>query len=264
MGTDSDTSRGADESPQHTATIDRFMMDKFEVTVARFRAFVEAFDGTLPEPDAGAHPKIANSGWQAGYDASMPASKGSLQSAINCDPGQYQTYTEVAGAGEPMPMNCVSWYVAFAFCIWDGERLPTEAEWEMAATNGATDTRFPWGSTDPDPATHAVMNCLGDGTAGCSPSDLLAVGSRIGGANQWGHLDLAGSLWEWTLDYYESTYYRAIGTCNNCSNLAAQTPRVIRGGDFTSTLGLVRATRRASKLPTAVDPYTGFRCVRTP
>jgi formylglycine-generating enzyme required for sulfatase activity len=264
MGTNTDASRATDESPPHTATIDRFLMDKFEVTVGRFRKFLSVYDGTLPAGGEGAHPKIANSGWQIGYDANMPASRGSLQSMINCSTGQYQTWTDAAGVRESMPMNCVSWYVAFAFCIWDGGRLPTEAEWEMAATNGSNDTRFPWGSTDPVPATHAVMNCLGDGTTGCSPSDILAVGSRASGANQAGHLDLAGNLWEWTLDYYDATYYQSVGTCSNCASLSGLTPRVIRGGNFTSTFNALRATGRASKAPITADPYAGFRCVRTP
>ncbi len=264
MGTNTDASRNTDESPPHTATVDRFTMDKFEVTVGRFRKFATVYDGTMPQTGLGAHTKIANSGWQLVYKAMMPASSGSLQSMINCSPGSYQTWTETAGVHEMLPMNCVSWYVAFAFCIWDGGRLPTEAEWEMAASNAANETRFPWGSTDPDPTTHAVMNCMGDGVSGCSPSDILAVGSRPSGASQLGHLDLAGSLWEWTLDFYDANYYQAVGTCGNCANLSGSTPRVIRGGSFTSTLISLRATGRASKSPITVDPYAGFRCARTP
>ncbi|HEY5955264.1 MAG TPA: formylglycine-generating enzyme family protein [Polyangiaceae bacterium] len=263
MGTNSDASRNPDESPPHATTLDAFKMDKFEVTVGRFRSFVAAFDGTMPPAAAGAHPKIPNSGWQVAYDANLPTSKSGLQSAINCSKGQYQTFTELAGVREAMPMNCVSWYVAFAFCIWDGGRLPTEAEWEMAASNGSNETRFPWGQIDPDPKKHAVMNCLGDEVAGCSPSDLLPVGSRVEGANLLGHVDLAGSLWEWTLDYYDGTYYQAVGTCGNCASLSAPTPRVIRGGNFTSTLVSLRATGRASKPPNVADPYAGFRCVRS-
>jgi formylglycine-generating enzyme required for sulfatase activity len=264
MGTSNDASRNLDESPAHTATLDGFVLDKFEVTVGRFRNFMAAYDGTKPPSTGGAHPKLQNSGWQAGWDANLPASKAALQSAVNCNVGQYQTWTETVGVRETMPINCVSWYVAFAFCVWDGGRLPTEAEWEMAASNANSETRFPWGASDPVPDENAVMNCLGDGTAGCSPSDLLAVGSRPSGANQWGHLDLAGNLWEWTLDYYDATYYQAVGSCSNCANLANTSPRAIRGGSFTSTMPALRATARASKAGAAGEPYTGFRCAYDP
>jgi formylglycine-generating enzyme required for sulfatase activity len=264
MGTNTDTSRSTDESPPHDASVDSFLMDEFEVTVGRFRSFYQAYDGTLPSAGAGANPKRSGSGWQVEYNANMPTSKAALQTAINCNVGQYQTWTELAGVRETMPMNCVSWYVAVAFCIWDGGRLPSEAEWEMAASSGSNEWRFPWGSTDPDPATSAVMNCMGDGVSGCTPSDMLPVGSRPQGANKWGHLDLAGSLWEWTFDYYDATYYQAIGTCDNCVNTAGTTPRVIRGGAFLSNTIALRATGRASKTPITLDPYTGFRCVRSP
>lgn len=268
MGTNTDSSASADEKPAHKATLDTFLMDKFEVSVGRMRRFVQAFDGTLPQTNAGAHPQIPNSGWRVDYDANMPRSSANLREKINCNIGQYQTWTETAGARETMPANCVSWYVAFAFCVWDGGRLPTEAEWEVAAANGEDGLRYPWGNSTPAADKHAVFDCLGDGVIGCTPNDILPIGSRINGANKWGHLDLAGSVWEWTLDYYDATYYQAIGTCaacacNNCSNLSELTPRVIRGGGFTSTGNMLRATARASKSPISADAYTGFRCVRT-
>jgi sulfatase modifying factor 1 len=263
MGTSHDVDRLSNEEPTHTTTFDRFMLDKYEVTVSRFRQFVQVFNGTLPAVGSGAHPKHSDSGWQTSFNANMPASNTTLITTINCD-ASYQTWTASAGVHETMPMNCVSWYVALAFCIWDGGRLPTEAEWEAAATNGSDNTRFPWGSTDPDPARDAVMNCMGDGVSGCSSADIQPVGSRSAGADKWGHLDLAGSLWEWNLDFYDPTYYQTIGTCSNCIDLAGLTPRVIRGGDFTSALILVRATARANDPSTTVNPYVGFRCARSP
>lgn len=265
MGTDTDPERNSDESPKHTASVDAFWMDKFEVTVGRFRSFVQAFDGTLPAQGNGAHPKHGDSGWQASYGTYMPVSKNDLINQVNCDTSyHYQTWTGSAGVRETMPINCVNWFVAFSFCIWDGGRLPTEAEWEKAAANGAANTRFPWGSTAPDATTTAAITCMGDGTSGCSPADLLPVGSRPAGANRLGIVDLAGSVWEWNLDYYDQTYYQLIGNCANCIDLGGLTPRVVRGGDFTSSARLVRTTERASKAPTTTEPWAGFRCVRSP
>jgi len=264
MGTSSDPTALADEKPQHTANIAPFQLDEFEVTVGRFRRFFEAYDGTLPKVGAGAAPSVAASGWQLGFSAQMPASQAALKEALNCDVGGYQTWTDSAGVRETMPVNCVNWFVAFAFCVWDGERLPSEAEWEKAAAGGNDHRLYPWGSAALDPATNAVANCLADGSAGCSPSDLLPVNSRAAGAGKWGHQDLAGSLWEWTLDFYDATFYQAVGTCEACVDTAGQTPRVIRGGNFTSLAKNLRATGRASKPPVNTDPYAGFRCARTP
>jgi sulfatase modifying factor 1 len=261
MGTDTDPNRNDDESPPHPATLDSYLMDRFKVTVGRFRSFYQAYNGTLPPVGSGTHPDHTDSGWQAEFAANMPASQSQLQSQINCNINNYQTWTNSAGAHENMPMNCVSWYLAFAFCIWDGGRLPTEAEWEMAASNGSEENEYPWGNNNPDPTTDAVMNCLGDGVSGCSPTDILPVGSRPMGVNHWGHEDLAGSVWELTTDYYDAAYYTSVSTCNNCINLTNSGSKVIRGGDFSSSMNMIRATERASYQPITVSPYIGFRCV---
>lgn len=261
MGTNTDPDRITNEAPPHQATVDGFWMDKFEVTVGRFRSFADVYDGTMPSPNSGAHPKIAGSGWRLEYDANLPASKAALKDSLNCNIGVNQTWTESAGVGENKPINCVNWYVAFAFCIWDGGRLPTEAEWEMAAANGSDRRKYPWGEDAPNTTKHALVDCGGNG---CTYDDILAVGTYADGANRWGHLDLAGNLWEWALDYYDATYYQSIGTCTNCANLAEMTPRVIRGGGFTSLLTGYRSTARTSKPPTRIDPYQGVRCVRVP
>lgn len=264
MGDNANINAQPDEKPPHLTTVSAFTLDTFEVSVSRFRRFVEAYDGTLPSSGAGAHPQIESSGWRVDYDAEMPASRAALESQISCDVGNYQTWTTQSGAKEGWPMNCVSWYLAFAFCIWDGARLPTEAEWEAAAAGLSEERTFPWGGATPDFATNVVANCKADGEAACSPADLLMVGSRAAGAGRFGHLDLSGSLWEWTLDHYDATYYQSVGTCSNCANLASATPRALRGGSFTSLGAALRASARASKPPRTSDPYTGFRCARSP
>jgi formylglycine-generating enzyme required for sulfatase activity len=239
-----------------------FYLDKYEITVGRFRQFVNAGMGTQsgpPASGAGVHPLITGSGWDSGWNASLPTDTVALKAAMNCKPS-YQTWTDTAGDNESRPQNCMDWYTAFAFCAWDGGRLATEAEWNYAAAGGSEQREYPWG-TDIN-STKASYGCMGDGDySTCALTDFIVVGTKPEGNGLWGHADLAGNVWEWTLDWY-STYQLP---CNNCANrLAANATygRVFRGGYFYGSSDNLRSSYRTFFPPESHSHTIGSRCAR--
>ncbi len=105
-GTSDYASAGSDdELPEHPATVAGFSLDKYEVTVGRFRKFVEQYTGRAPAVGAGAHPLIAGTGWQRAWNESLPASQAALKTNLACS-STYQTWTDaVSGKELPIGLN---------------------------------------------------------------------------------------------------------------------------------------------------------------
>jgi formylglycine-generating enzyme required for sulfatase activity len=259
-----------DNDPTHPATVADFSLDKYEVTVGRFRAFMKAGMGTQTNPPpvgAGAHPLISGTGWDSAWNTNLVWDATTLGTLLKCKM-PFVPWTDHAGANENLPINCTYWYEAFAFCAWDGGRLPTEAEWDYAAVGGGEQREYPWGAAVPDPSL-ASYDCLADGSQSgainpdnCVLPDILSVGSLPAGNGRWGHADLAGSMWEFNLDWYSSSFPIP---CANCANTKAATERVARGGDFKGGASALRSTGSYSR--TSADPRfrymdLGFRCAR--
>ena len=149
----------------------------------------------------------------------------------------------------------MNWYEAYAFCIWDGGFLPSEAEWEYAAAGGSRQLEYPWGSTDPGTANqYAIYDYFYTGNA----SYVAPVGTASLGAGMWGQLDLAGELWEWNLDWYA-----AYANCTDCANTGpAASSRVSRGGYFLVPNTFLLPPYRAYGTPASRSADVGFRCAR--
>jgi formylglycine-generating enzyme len=241
-----------DETPEHPVTVSAFSLDKYEVTVGRFRRYVDAYDriNAPPSLNDGAHPNISGTGWQQTWNSLMPGDSTAFKSKLKCD-STYQTWSDLAGSKEAHPINCVSWYEAFAFCVWDGGRLPTEAEWEYAAAGGNQNYIYPWGSSPAPSCTLAnFLGCLGN---------VEAVGNHRSGNALWGHADLAGNVSEWVFDYlasYPST------TCKDCATMSGSS-RVNRSGCWGSTAAWLRASARGNFAATTHHRDLGFRCARS-
>lgn len=254
------------------ATVGAFQLDRFEVSVGRFRTFVDAGFGVAakaPADGSGAHPRIPGTGWPNTFNTYLEATSDDLRSELRCYDNK-ATWTAQPDAYERHPMNCVTWFEAFAFCVWDGGRLPTEAEWEYAAAGGDEGRRYPWSVPADDTridGQFAVYQCSAEGPADlCAGSNTVpsACGSRsITGDGRFFHADLAGNVAEWVFDWYDAFLPTP---CNECARIQAGDPfgRGIRGGSYATPKASVSGRARSYAPPTQRTASVGFRCARDP
>ena len=218
------------EKPVHTVSVNEFYMDVYEVTNAQFKKFIDA----KPE-------------W--GQDR-IPSQyhHGHYLSLWNGD--DYPS-----GKGDH-PVVYVSWYAAMAYAQWAGKRLPTEAEWEYAARGGLEGKKYPWGDS------------IDESKANYDYGDTKVVGSYA--PNGYGLYDMAGNVWEWCLDEYDSDFY-AQGVRDNpiagetISKVIEDFPnvkenRVVRGGSWLGSPNSLRVAGRNGSGPTSASSNVGFRC----
>jgi formylglycine-generating enzyme required for sulfatase activity len=216
-----------DEKPVRNVRVPGFRLAKSETTVAQYRACVAAgwCDGELVEGE-----EFADFAWE---------------SSRFCNAGRADHGTH--------PMNCVSWWEALAFCEWVGGRLPTEAEWELAATGGTR--MYPWGDA-PATCEHAQMF---NGEDGCGTGTTATVCERPAGRTPEGVCDMGGNVWEWVADWYGAGHY-AEGATEAPTGPAQGSTRVRRGGSFRDEAGDLRSTNRWFLIGVYRSATLGFRC----
>jgi formylglycine-generating enzyme required for sulfatase activity len=252
------------------ATISAFRLDKYLTTVGRYRQFAAAWTANWrPAAGAGTHAYLTGGGlattaggvepgWDTTWATNVKPTTSSLTGGSYCD-GTHATWTAAATGGrENFPINCVNWYEAYAFCIWDGGFLPSEAEWEYAAAGGSEQRQYPWGTTAPGSMNqYAIYGSYYTANS----TGLAPVGTAAMGAGRWGQLDLAGEIWEWNLDW-KNTY---VNPCTDCVSVTKASYRIVRGDNFGGSVNnLVPTVRGGDIAPEGRDSNFGFRCARAP
>ena len=244
MGSDEGTPA---EKPSHKVMVPPYCMDIHEVTTAKYLA-------------------CSNGGW------CKRAATTSVDEGVKST--EQDAYDGLCNQRDPVghaehPINCVTWAQAYAFCIWDGGFLPSEAEWNYVAAGGGAELEYPWsGTTDAGPLGIGCDEAVYvSATAQCSPYVMPVGSTSPQGDGLWGQADLAGNVLEWALDLYTSPYP---GDCHDCASLplpgsdAGVALRVQRGGSFVSSAAEVTASARGFS-PEALASYAGgFRCARPP
>jgi formylglycine-generating enzyme required for sulfatase activity len=213
-----------DEEPVHTVTLDDFYIDQYEVTNARYAECIAA--GVCDPPsENGSHTRESYFG----------------------DSG-YADY----------PVIYINWETAQTYCQWRDARLPTEAEWEKAARSGLEGAQYPWGNEAPVCEKGASNGANFDDNGACG-EDTEPVGSYS--ANGYGLYDMAGNVWEWTADWYDSEYY-AVSPENNPTGPEDGGFRVMRGGSWLLNIVLLRVAWRERFNMYHTYSYVGVRCAR--
>ena len=282
-----------DEKPVHTVYVDAFYMDRFPVTNAQYKAFIDE-----------------NPEWQkvqAVFEPSKPwflFARRRTREAYDDAIAEYKAYSERIGKlpayardfvilynyllpwkeddflqkMDNYPVHDVPWYAAMAYAEWAGKRLPTEAEWEYAARGGLEGKRYPWGDKIDVNKANYVDNVN-------FPSVTKVDTFK---PNDYGLYDMCGNVWEWCLDEYDEDFYKkspkenplagrnsidvVTKTFLSFGSRGLRTKGVLRGGDSNSPKNDVRVSSRWQEYLDSlgsyrsVSPYFGFyhgfRCVK--
>ena len=224
MGTDTASESFADAKPVHEVAIKTFEMSKTPVTVEQFAECV--IQGKCAAPGTG----------------------------NDCNWGR---------TGRRLyPVNCVDWHQASDYAKFKGARLPSESEWEYAATGGGRNQQYPWGN-EPASCDKAVM--YDESGSGCGTNSTMPVCSKPAGNTAQGLCDMAGNVAQWVQDRYQDSYNGAPADGGAFEGAGKGNMRAVRGSAFDEPrVYRLRADARRAGFGGAVDRYEsiGFRIAK--
>ncbi len=260
-----------EEAPARVVTVDRFRLARTQVTNAQFAAFADATGYTTlaerpldPAEFPGAPPENLQPGSMVFRPTAGPVDLRHLSQWWAWTPGASWRHPEGPGSStagrEDHPVVHVAHEDAVAYAAWAGGRLPTEAEWELAARGGLDAAAYVWGE-EPEPAGARLANYWhGEFPWRAEPGygTTAPVGSFP--PNGHGLFDMAGNVWEWTADWYGGT---AQASLDPGQPQFAIPRRVVKGGSFLCADSYCLRYRPAARRPQMIDTgmsHIGFRC----
>jgi formylglycine-generating enzyme required for sulfatase activity len=267
MGTNEKEGFKADgEGPVRKVKVNPFLIDRYAVTNAEFVEFTE---------DTGYVTEAEKFGWSYVFYSFLPQKLiGKVNRVVNtpwwCAVNGaywYQPEGPTSSIEERMdhPVVHVTWNDALAFCKWAGKRLPTEAEWEIAARGGLEQKRYPWGNELEPNGEHYCniwqgkfpeSNTSDDGYKGTAPAKSFPE-------NGFGLYNMSGNVWEWCSDWFSRSIHNRGGRTNPKGPLTGET-KIMRGGSYLcheSYCNRYRVAARTSNTPDSSSGHLGFRCV---
>ncbi|MFC3418793.1 formylglycine-generating enzyme family protein [Salinicoccus hispanicus] len=266
MGTeDGEGFKSDGEGPIRSVEVSSFYMDAHTVTNREFTQFVE---------ETGYRTEAESFGWSFIFYKLLPENYEPTVQQLPGIPWWYAAeevyWYQPEGQGSSIedrmdhPVIHVSWNDAAAFCKWAGKRLPTEAEWEMAARGGLEQKKFPWGDElTPDGVHYCNIwqgafpkeNTLEDGFMSTAPAQSFPP-------NGYGLHNVAGNVWEWCSDWFAKNNHQRSAV--NPTGPTEGKAKVMRGGSYLchhSYCNRYRVAARSSNTMDSSAGNIGFRCV---
>jgi formylglycine-generating enzyme required for sulfatase activity len=272
-----------EERPPRRASVSGFWIDRHEVTIAQFAAFVAATGyKTVAERGLNAkdYPDLPP---EALVPGSMVFFEPPKNSPMRTNAMEWWRYVPGADWRHPTgpnssiagkdnhPVVHIGFADAKAYAEWLGHSLPTEAEWEFAARGGLNGKDFAWGDEQTPEGVWMANSWQGffpfeddtsDGHHGTAPVGCFP-------ANGYGLYDMIGNVWEWATDWYRPGHHFSEGAVDpsgppNASTTAGGQIRVIKGGSWLCSANFCARYRPAARQPQEADlgaSHIGFRTV---